>query len=52
MPLNVATLALGSRPMQGLAKLQAKSEARKSHFMFSGVGKWTCTLGIGVPMDF
>ncbi len=45
-----------------LAKVQAKSEDRKSHFILSGVEecekmnphtpKWTPTLGIGVPMDF
>jgi len=33
----VATLTLGSQPRQGLAKVQAKSEAQESHFMFSGV---------------
>jgi hypothetical protein len=32
---TIATLALGSRPRQGLAKVQAKSEARESHFMLS-----------------
>jgi hypothetical protein len=35
--LSITTLALGSRPKQGLAKVQAKSEARESHFMFLGV---------------
>jgi hypothetical protein len=35
----VATLALGSRPKQGLAKLRAKKEARKSCRMLSGVQK-------------
>jgi hypothetical protein len=30
---TVATLALGLRPNQGLAKVRAKSEARESHFM-------------------
>jgi hypothetical protein len=29
----VTTLALGSRPKQGFAKVWAKSEARESHFM-------------------
>ncbi len=29
----VATLALGSRPRQGLARVQAKNEAWESHFM-------------------
>jgi len=31
---NVTTLALGSRPKQGFAKLQAKKEAR-SHTTYS-----------------
>jgi hypothetical protein len=30
----VVTLTLGSRLKQGLVKVQAKSEAQKSHFMF------------------
>ncbi len=34
--LVVATLALGSRSRQRLAKLRAKSEARESHFMLPG----------------
>jgi hypothetical protein len=34
---DVATLALGSRLMQGLAKVQAKNEAQESHFMLLGV---------------
>ncbi len=34
---DVATLVLGSRPRQRLTKVQAKSEARKSYFMFLGV---------------
>jgi hypothetical protein len=33
----VATLALGSRPRQGLAKVRAKNETWESHFMFVGV---------------
>jgi hypothetical protein len=33
----VATLALGSRPREGLAKVQAKCEGRESHFMLMGV---------------
>jgi hypothetical protein len=33
----VTTLALGLRPRQGLAKVQAKYEARESHFMLPGV---------------
>jgi hypothetical protein len=36
---NVATLALSSRPRQGLARLWAKREAQRSHFMFLGVQK-------------
>jgi hypothetical protein len=34
---DVATLALGSRPTQGLAKVQAKREIRESHFMLPKV---------------
>ncbi len=34
---NVSTLALGSRPRQGLTKVRAKNEAKESHFMFSRV---------------
>jgi hypothetical protein len=30
---GITTLALSLRPRQGLAKVQAKSEARESHFM-------------------
>jgi len=30
---SIAALALGLQPKQGLTKVQAKSEARKSHFM-------------------
>jgi hypothetical protein len=33
----IATLALGFRPKQGLAKVQTKNEARESHFMLLGV---------------
>jgi hypothetical protein len=35
--LSVLSLALGSRPRQGLAKVWAKKEARESHFMLLGV---------------
>jgi hypothetical protein len=35
----VVTLALGLRPRQGLARVQAKREAWESHFMLSGVQK-------------
>jgi len=34
---NVATLALGSRPKQGFAKVWTKNETHESHFMFPGV---------------
>jgi hypothetical protein len=37
--LHVATLALGSQPRQGLARLRAKREARGSHFMLPRVQK-------------
>jgi hypothetical protein len=33
----IATLALGSRPRQGFAKVWAKSEARESHLMLPEV---------------
>jgi hypothetical protein len=33
----VVTLALGSQPRQWLAKVQAKSEAWESYFMFLGM---------------
>jgi hypothetical protein len=33
----VTTLILSSQPKQRLAKVQAKSEARESHFMLLGV---------------
>jgi hypothetical protein len=36
----VATLALGSRPRQGLVRVWTKSEARESHFMLPG--GWEC----------
>jgi hypothetical protein len=35
----VATLALGSRPKQGLTRLWAKREAKESHHMLPGVQK-------------
>jgi hypothetical protein len=35
--VNVTTLALGSRLRQVFAKVQAKSEARESHFMLLGL---------------
>jgi hypothetical protein len=51
---NVATLALGSRPRQGLVKMQAKNEAQESHFMLPGVREsvreWTSTLPSELPL--
>jgi len=45
---HVATLTLGSRPKQGLAKVRAKSEVQESHFIFmevqESVREWTPTL--------
>jgi hypothetical protein len=35
--IDVATLALGLRPKQGLAKARAKKEARESHFILPRV---------------
>jgi len=35
--LSVATLALGLRPRQGLAKVQDKKEAREAHLILLGV---------------
>jgi hypothetical protein len=35
--VTIATLALGWRPKQGLAKVQAKNEAQESYFMLPGV---------------
>jgi len=35
--VGVATLALGSRPKQELARVQAKREAQESHFMLPRV---------------
>jgi hypothetical protein len=46
--LLVATLALGSRPKQGLVKVRAKCEAWESDFMLSrvwrSVREWTPTF--------
>ncbi len=36
---NVMALALGSRPMQGLARMRAKREDQESHLMLPGVQK-------------
>ncbi len=50
----VATLALGSQPKQGLARMWAKREAWESHFMFPRVQKsvreWTLTLPKELPL--
>jgi hypothetical protein len=60
---TIVTLALGSRPKQGLARVQTKSDARGSHFMLSRgwecrrlwenehSNKWAPILGIGVLVD-
>jgi hypothetical protein len=46
--MDVATLALGLQPRQGLARVQAKRETWELHFMLPGVQKsvreWTLTL--------
>jgi hypothetical protein len=51
---GVTTLALGSWPKQGLVKVQAKSDARGSHFMLLGVWEnvkeWTTTLPSELPL--
>jgi hypothetical protein len=53
-PFCVATLTLGSRPRQGLARVRAKKEARESHFMLPKVQKnvreWTLTLPRELPL--
>jgi hypothetical protein len=52
--LSIATLALGSRPRQGLAKARVKREAQESHFMLLGVQEnareWTLTLPNELPL--
>jgi len=52
--IYVATLALGSRPRQGLARLWAKREAREPCHMFPGVQEsvreWTLTLPRELPL--
>jgi hypothetical protein len=59
---SVATLALGSRPKQRLARLRAKREARESHLMLLGSAgkcegmnlhtpKGVSTLRVGVLVD-
>jgi hypothetical protein len=49
--LFVATLALGSRPRQGLTKVWAKSEAQESHFMLLGGQEYGRVeeLNLGTP---
>jgi hypothetical protein len=51
--IDVATLALGSRPRQGLARLRAKKEARESHLVLPRVQKsvraWTLALPSELP---
>jgi hypothetical protein len=52
--LSVATLALGSQPRKGLAKLRAKCEGKELHFMLPGVWEsvkeWTPTLPSELPL--
>jgi hypothetical protein len=48
---TVATLALGSRPRQGLAKVRAKREARESHFMLPGVQKSVRESTLTLPRE-
>jgi len=59
----VVTLALGSWPREGIAKVRDKREAREAHLILLGVQEsvreWTLTLpselplwGVGIPMDF
>jgi hypothetical protein len=51
--LNVATLALGSWPRQGVARLRAKRKTHESHHMLLGMPKsvreWTLTLQSEFP---
>ncbi len=52
--LDVATLAFGSRPKQGLAKVRDKREARETHLILLGVQEsvreWTLTLSRQLPL--
>jgi hypothetical protein len=61
--LGVTTLALGSRPRQRLAKVQAKNEVARITFhvirsagkcegMSPHTPKWAPAWGVGVSMDF
>jgi hypothetical protein len=62
MELGVATLALGLRLRQGLARARDKMEAQETHLTPESAGKFerinphtlkaTPTWGIGVPVDF
>jgi hypothetical protein len=53
LELVVTTLALGSWPKQGLARLQAKREGRESHLVLlvvqKSVREWTLTLPSELP---
>jgi hypothetical protein len=48
---NVVTLALGLRPRQGLARLQAKEQAQESHLMLSGVQKSVRESTLTLPSE-
>jgi len=52
--LNVATLALGLRPKQGLARVQDKTGAREAHLILPGVQEsvreWTLTFPSELPL--
>jgi hypothetical protein len=60
--LRVATLALGSQPRQGLAKIRLRVKPENHISCFWSVGgcegmnphtlKWAPILGVGIPMDF
>jgi hypothetical protein len=54
LAIFVTTLALGSQPRQGLARVWAKREAQKSHCMLPGVyesvREWTLTLPSELPL--
>jgi hypothetical protein len=50
----VATLTLGSQPMQGLTRVQDKKEAQEAHLILLGVQEsvreWTLTLPSELPL--
>jgi len=51
---GVVILALGSWPKQGLAKVQAKSEARECGKVWKNephTPKWAPTWGVGILME-